>query len=229
MSWNPFQTYNRDLLKAWIAANTPRIILTNGSTYTNGSSVLEVLSQEVEEGNGYSRQLFNPADGAWDATQNRWEFAAVVASYIVPIDGNLQYDRVAILGGVKSYANKLVSNINTATNRLEFGTAHSFVNGDRVTVTADAGGAVPTALLSSGNPTTLFVVSSQAQNIQVSATSGGAALSLSGGSSPVRVRSIDGSLGFFSNTESITFLAGQTRSIRVTYNIAGNGVDVEAT
>ncbi|MBL1178660.1 hypothetical protein [Pantanalinema sp. GBBB05] len=54
----------------------------------------------------------------------------------------------------------MVTTINDASDRLEFDSDPGLVDGDKVVITADIGGSVPSELLDSGNPRLLFVVGS---------------------------------------------------------------------
>lgn len=220
-----------DAIQNWLTTNaTVRAILTNSSSFTDSSSLLSVISQEVSETNGYSRPTYNPSTGSYDSGQTRYEMPTTTISFTAS-GGSIQFDRIAFIGTSKSYANRAVSNINTGSSRLEFAAAHPFSNGDKVTVTADAGGTVPSALLSGGNPTTLYVVGSSNANpyyIQLASTVGGSAISFTGGTNTIRVRSIDGVMGFYCTIGSTTIADGQTYNFNTAFNVGGNGVDVNA-
>jgi hypothetical protein len=220
-----------DMFTNWLSTNTTSYaILTNSSSYTFSSAMLAVVQQEVSNLYGYARVAFSPAAGSYNGAKTRFEFPATTLSFTAS-GGAIQFDTIYFIGGGKSYSNRAVSNINTGSNRLEFAAAHPFSNGDKVTVTADAGGTVPTALLSGGNPTTLFVVGSSNANpyyIQLAATSGGSAITFTGGANTIRVRSVDGVPGFYATIGSTTIADGQTYNFSTQFITGGSGVNVQS-
>ncbi len=218
-----------DFLDNWLTANNPvKLVLTNNSTYTSASSLLDVLQEEINEEYGYSRSTVTFGNGVWNSGQSRNEKPQMTIP-ITASGGALQFDRVYFLGTGLSYANREVTVIDATNNRLEFAEAHPFQVGDKVTVTPDATGVVPSELLSSGNPTTLYVESINNSGtfwITLSATDGGSAINFSAGTLPIRVRSIDGNPGFYVNLGTTTVPNLQTYNFLINLRSGNSGVNL---
>lgn len=213
------------------------ILLTNSSTWDDTATMLEVVQQEVaaSAANAYSRKQYAPAVGAWDASQSRYELPLTTGIFTAGASGSIQYDRAVIIRDGQATANRAVSTIDATNNKLIFSLsdgAHGLVAGDRVVVTADAGGAVPSELLNSGSPRYLYVKSpidtSSERSIQLSLTSGGATIDFSAGSGTIRVRWANGEPEIYDSYGSRTIAANGTDNISFANNFGGSSADVAA-
>lgn len=204
------------------------IILTNGATISDNSTMLDIISAEVAPGFGYARVAYSPSASSFDAGQSRQELPVADAEFIAS-GGSIQYDYGVILSGAGANASASVSNINTGATRLEFSSNPNFSNGDRVVITADAGGTVPTAL----DAALLYVVGAGSSGgtywIQCASTEGGSALSVNGGSTPIRARHGNGKFDFYQSYGSTTLADGQSDTLKIRVNFGSGSTDVNAT
>lgn len=207
------------------------ILLTNGTVLTDNSSMLAIVVAELAQANGYQRVAYGPGAGSYDSGQSRQELPGTNAPFTAD-GGALQYDTAVIISGAGATANKLVTTINDASNRLEFNSDPGLVDGDKVVITADIGGSVPGELLDSGNPRLLFVVGSGNSEglwwIQLATTEGGTAIVFSAGLTPIRVRYANGRFDWLSFYDSTTIADGTTDTLQIALNWGSGTADVDA-
>ncbi|MBL1176806.1 hypothetical protein [Pantanalinema sp. GBBB05] len=207
------------------------VLLTNGTVLTDNSSMLAIVTAELAQANGYQRVAYSPSASSYDSGQSRQELPGTNAAFNAS-GGALQYDTAIVISSASATANKLVTTINDASDRLEFDSDPGLVDGDKVVITADIGGSVPSELLDSGNPRLLFVVGSGNSGgtwwIQLALTEGGTAIVFSGGSTPIRVRYANGRFDWLNIYGSTTIADGTTDTLQIALNWGSGTADVNA-
>ncbi len=207
------------------------LILTASSDYDAATGTMaDVIRREVAQVNGYQRVALSYSNAVWDAVQLRSE-APQIAINQTAVGGIIQFDRLALIYGASATANRSVLLIDATANKLNFAlaTAHGLVANDKVMITADATGTVPPELPLQ----ILFVVNpidtSSERSIQLSLTSGGAAIDFSAGTLPIRVRYANGFLeGFEAFSSTTTIADGGTQPITLNLNWGTGTSDVNA-
>lgn len=248
MAWIASRDFLTRLGSAYAANSTmtvgnKQIILLNSPvTLNNAASLLDLIRYETPQANGYTRRSYSPSASAFDAAQNRSEIPSLDFTFTAS-GGTIPFNYVVIMSNTTvSLANRPTVSIDAASGKLNFdlATAHSFAANDRVTVTADAGGTVPAALLDgSGNPQLMFVRNQidtvSERSIQLSLTSGGTPIVFTGGSGTLRVRTVplNAQWDFFDYQGpqvfgSSTIANGDLRTFRVALNFADGFGDVNA-
>lgn len=244
IKFNSAKTYEQDMrLKAGPQYNASQwmLILTNASTYTATSTMLDVIQQQCPcvGTTGYVEQPLTWSTSTYDAIQNRAESSA--SATFSPTGTGVPFDRFVIVAdrpyvealGIRKLGNRLVDSINTTTNRLHFPLANAIdlPANTLVTVTADPGGTVPPELLNAGNPQLLYVVNpvdtGSERSIQLSLTSGGAAIDFSAGTLPIRVRYAGGRLVEYDSTGPVTINDGMSYSVTVNDSYADGSASVD--
>lgn len=86
------------------------LILTNGAVITNVSTIATVAAAELSATGGYARMPYNPSEGAYDQSTNRYK-APVVTSSVTATEGALQYDTVVLLSDASPTIGEAVGNI----------------------------------------------------------------------------------------------------------------------
>lgn len=206
------------------------LTLTNGITINASTSMLEVITAELPQAFGYARAAYNPGASAYDSGQDREELSLVNCAFAAN-GAALQYDHAVLVSGASATASVLVTAINDASDRLEFDADPELANGDKVVLTADMGGTVPAALLDgSSDPQILYVVNSGDDGstwwIQLALTSGGSAITFTGGALPVRVRFANGVVRMSQGYGSTTIQDGLNETIQVAVNFGDGLADV---
>lgn len=243
IKFNSAKTYEQDMrLKAGTqySASQWMLVLTNASTYTAASTMLDVIVQQCPcvGTSGYADQPLTWSTSTFDAIQNRAESSATAT--FSPTGTSVPFDRFVVMAdrpysealGIRKLGNRLVDSINATTNRLHFALADAIdlPANTLVTVTADAGGTVPPELLSAGNPQLLYVVNpvdtGSERSIQLSLTSGGAAIDFSAGTLPIRVRYAGGRLVEYDDPGATTINDGASYSVTVNDNYSDGSANV---
>jgi hypothetical protein len=194
--------------------------------------MLDIISAELAQTNGYQRAAYSPGASSFDSGQNRQELPGTNAAFTAD-GGALQYDTAVIISGASATASRLVTTINDSSDRLEFAANPGLNDGDRVVITADIGGSVPSALLDgSSNPQLLYVVGSGDDGvtwwIQLALTEGGTAITFSGGATPLRVRYANGKFDWYNTYGLTTIPDGTTDTLQVALNWGNGTADVNA-
>lgn len=189
-----------------------------------------VINRETPQTNGYQRVAFAPPTAVWNAVKLRSESAQVSITQTAA-GGIIQFDRMALIKGASATASRSVLSIDTTANKLNFAltTAHGLIATDKVMVTADVTGVVPSSLPLQ----ILFVINpidtTSERSIQLSLTSGGSAIALSAGILPIRVRYANGSLvGFETFNATTTVANGGSQPITLNLNWGTGLSDVNA-
>ena len=208
------------------------LILTSASDYdaTTTTTMASVINRETPQTNGYQRVAFAPPTAVWNAVKLRSESAQVSITQTAA-GGIIQFDRMALIKGASATASRSVLSIDTTANKLNFAltTAHGLIATDKVMVTADVTGVVPSSLPLQ----ILFVINpidtTSERSIQLSLTSGGSAIALSAGILPIRVRYANGSLvGFETFNATTTVASGGSQPITLNLNWGTGLSDVNA-
>ena len=208
------------------------LILTSASDYdaTPTTTMASVINRETPQTNGYQRVAFVPPTAVWNAVKLRSE-AGQVSITQTAAGGIIQFDRMALIKGASATASRSVLSIDTTANKLNFAltTAHGLIATDKVMVTADPTGVVPSSLPLQ----ILFVINpidtTSERSIQLSLTSGGSAIALSSGILPIRVRYANGSLvGFETFNATTTVASGGSQPITLNLNWGTGLSDVNA-
>ena len=208
------------------------LILTSASDYdaTPSTTMASVINRETPQTNGYQRVAFSSPTAVWNTVKLRSE-APQVSITQTAAGGIIQFDRMALIKGASATASRSVTSIDTTANKLNFAltTAHGLIATDKVMVTADATGVVPSSLPLQ----ILFVINpidtTSERSIQLSLTSGGSAIALSAGILPIRVRYANGSLvGFETFSATTTVANGGTQPITLNLNWGTGTSDVNA-
>ena len=208
------------------------LILTSSSDYdaTPATTMASVINREVAQANGYQRIALSYSTAVWDAAQLRSEAPQISISQTAA-GGIIQFDRMALIKGASATASRSVLTFDATANKINFAlaTAHGLVATDKVMVTADATGTVPSELPLQ----LLFVVNPidtpSERSIQLSLTSGGSAIDFSAGTLPIRVRYANGSLvGFETFSSTTTIASGGTQPITLNLNWGTGTSDVNA-
>jgi len=208
------------------------LILTSASDYdaTPTTTMASVINRETPQTNGYQRVAFVPPTAVWNAVKLRSE-AGQVSITQTAAGGIIQFDRMALIKGASATASRSVLSIDTTANKLNFAltTAHGLIATDKVMVTADPTGVVPSSLPLQ----ILFVINpidtTSERSIQLSLTSGGSAIALSSGILPIRVRYANGSLvGFETFNATTTVASGGSQPITLNLNWGTGTSDVNA-
>lgn len=111
-----------------------RVILCSSGSIARTASVVDIISDEVIEGTGYEPKNYAPGAGSWDGAQLRYEMPDV--SVVFTADGgSFDFNHVVLWQGRTGAANKPVTGVNAATERLTV-EAHGGTNADKVLVTS---------------------------------------------------------------------------------------------
>lgn len=223
MPWTQFKEATARMLQSYVDGKIFHLVLTSGSTFTSSSSLIDIVVQELAEASNYTRKLCTPGIGTYDDLQRRYELPAISTTFSAQ-GGFLQYDRVVLISGGSSTANKVFA-ADPSTSRLTVG-LHGLVRGDKVVPTADAGGNLPTGInpqvyyASSVDPNTVELYTDVALTTRVDFTSAG--------SGTLRLRYANGNLELYGEVGSTTIADGQSQTIILNWNHGGGNVDVEA-
>lgn len=127
--------------------NSFRMLLCDASGWPSDTLDLtleQAIASEVAEANGYVRASVAPSSAAAEnATKTRVDRALPTATFTASAS-QYSYSGYVLLPNAASAANKAATADNT-TNRLTV-TAHGITNGDRLMLTTDSGGSLPTGL-----------------------------------------------------------------------------------
>lgn len=248
MAWIASRDLQSRIANAWaqnnaIGSASKQVILINApAQIANNASLLDLIRHETPQANGYTRRTYTPTASAFDAGQNRAEVPSTDFTFTAS-GGAIPFNYIVILSNTTvALANRATTSIDAANSKVNFdlATSHGFAANDRVTVTADAGGTVPAALLDgSSNPQLLFirnsVDTSGERSVQFSLTSGGAAITFTGGSGTLRVRTVPNSAQWdFIDYQgpqvfgSSSIANGDLRTFRVALNFGDGAADVAA-
>ncbi|MBL1178661.1 hypothetical protein [Pantanalinema sp. GBBB05] len=76
------------------------VLLTNGAVLTDNSSMLSIVTAELEQANGYQYQwvAYSPGASSYDSGQSRQELPGTNAAFTAS-GGALQYDTAVIISG----------------------------------------------------------------------------------------------------------------------------------
>lgn len=175
------------------------------------------LQYELTEGtNGYGRfQSSALTGGSYVSAATRYEQSAISVEFAAS-GGTLVYTHVLLMidaasDGMAGGGITASSDVNVSTDTITVN-AHGLSNGDAVTLTADAGGAVPTGSTAG----TLYYVSDVTTNtVKLNSSSGGGSSNVidltATGSGTLRLRKCAGSVyGLMTETSAVTIADGQT-------------------
>ncbi len=197
----PTGTFTNDWItnsaKILFRASTPpnaskfRLAVANTATLTRASSLADFISNELLPNNGYARATANFAtDGSYDTTEQRHELPTISATFTAN-GGSLQFQTAFLIADSLATASKSFtnSNVNPTSDRITI-TAHGFVNGDRLTFTADALATLPGGITAG----TIYQVASVATNdFQLQPLGGGTTVDITDtGSGTFRARCANG-------------------------------------
>jgi hypothetical protein len=121
-----------------------RLCLANTATLSRSSSLADFIASELLPNNGYARATASFGDdGSYDTTDQRHELPIISASFTAS-GGSLQFQTAFLIADSTAVASKSFtnSNVNPTSDRITI-TSHGFVNGDKLTFTADSLAALP--------------------------------------------------------------------------------------
>lgn len=190
-----------------------RLILCSEAIWTAEASMSDVLLTEINNESGYSRYHYTVAevDITYDTTKKtatvptrNWDLTASGAS--------IQWDGIAMIANAHPNAPTLLESVDPATDTLAL-TGHGLTNGDRVMLTADAGGTLPTGLDST---VLYYAINTSANTLQVSPSEGGSPMAFSDlGAGDLRLRYGSGELVAGFRADSIkTIPDGATHTLQ---------------
>ena len=229
MPWIPSRNLLGRMMEEHINGATPPnpakfyLILTNASSFTDISTVADIVKQEAIEQFGYARQQYNPSAGSYDATQSRYEMPAVTVGF-TGTGGAIQFDRAVMLSDAHATANKTFT-ANAATNRLTV-TSHGLTNGDCVVPTADAASTLPAGMSSQA----YYAKSIDANTVELYAE---VALTnildfTDAGSGTLRLRYAQGNFELYETYGTNTIPSGTPYNFVFSWNMGGSGANVNA-
>lgn len=224
MPFIQFKEATSRMLQNYVDGKTFHLLLTSGSTFTKASGLADIVTQELAEANNYTRQAYVPSTGAYDDIQERYELPGVATTFSAQ-GGFLQYDRIALISGGSSNANKTFT-ADPATNRLT-ATNHGLANGDKVILTADAGGNLPAG---ANSAQLYYAVPVDADTVELYADANftTSVTFASAGNGTLRLRYANGNVELYGELGSTTIADGQSQTIVIHWNHGGGNVDVEA-
>ncbi|MEC4804751.1 MAG: hypothetical protein SAJ12_03835 [Jaaginema sp. PMC 1079.18] len=214
-----FRSWIERSLKAQLGYADPldptkfRLILCTDAVWTAEASITDILLTEINNEYGYGRDNYAvaEADITYDATRKTatvpiqsWDLTASGAS--------IQWDGIAMIANAHPNAPTLLESVDPATDTLTL-TGHGLANGDRVMLTVDAGGALPTGV---DGTVLYYAVNTSADTFQVSPSEGGSPMAFSDtGAGDLRLRYGSGELVAGFRADSIkTIPDGATHTLQ---------------
>lgn len=137
----------------------------NPAAITDQTSLATILAGELPEINGYARTVIPTTidSSAYNTTVNAWRLTW--ARSFSATGASLTYNAIATLWNAPATANKIVTALDTGTDRLTV--AGHGLAGDPVTLTVDTGGTYPANGQSVGNETLLYAKSIDANTVEL--------------------------------------------------------------
>lgn len=226
VDWVAHNNFVGTVAEAVIRGGTPpeptqyRVLLCSAGSLGRTSSVVDIISTELIQSNGYEPKSYAPGAGSWDAGQLRYEMPDISPVYTAS-GGSLQFNTVVLWQGRTGAANKPVMGANPATERLTV-TAHGGTNGDKVLMTSTV--ANPDGI----SDTTLYYLKSiDVDTIELYSDAGLTSLVsfADAGSGDITLRFANGYPALIQDYGDITLLDGQSQTIIVSWAFY-NGGDV---
>jgi len=185
-------------------SDSPSVILLNVVTSVNEESTIpEIIATEVVATSGIYLPQTYTATGTWNASANTYTLASTTYTF-APVGGSLVYTHIALWVGRSLVPYKIISSIDTASNRIT-STAHGYVDGDRIVVTA--AGSMPGGLDSTVR---YWANAIDADTLELHTNSGLSAIAdiTSVGSGEILLRNANGNCKHIANTGGVRTIPG---------------------
>ena len=191
-SWLLYRTRLQFGLVAAPSSSQFRILVCNGASWGSGATKATIVATEIKQEFAYSRTAFTLDSNAiaYDAIERRIETPDFEFT-LSPVGDLIQFNALALMSGASANANKPITAVTLGTSRFTC-VAHGLTEGEEVLITQDPGGEMPGGI----NESTIYYAKNiTTDTFQVSATSGGSAITFTtAGSHPLTLRYAKGSI-----------------------------------